>query len=285
LTNPLFALFIPLNRLPFGPPMRTRKKIEEFNNFIMGIITQRRQDLSAGKFLDSKDLLSTMLRHDPDSPYEPLTDQELVHNINLFFFAGHDTTANTLTYVLYYLARNKEVQKKLRNEIYREMNLELDNKQINIPTLDQLKNMEYLNCVIKETMRISPAALQLGRKVTEDYPIPEENIVIPKDTLVLLSIYSILHDPAIYANPDEFNPERFLNGRYDTDVYMPFGGGSRICVGMNFSLMEQKVFISLLLQKFDLSISPDNSDYSKLRVTGLGLTKAKDLKLNFEARL
>jgi cytochrome P450 len=285
LFNPIYFIIPRLAKLSFGPPDRTHKKIIEFNNFILSLISQRRKDLESGKFLDSKDLLSTMLRHDPDNPYDPLTDQELVHNINVFFFAGHDTTANTLAYALYYLARNRDVQEKLKKEIYREMNLELDNKKIHIPTLDQLKNMEYLNCVIKETMRISPAVLEFGRKVTEDYPIPEENIVIPKDTVVLLDIYSILHDPNIYTNPDEFNPDRFLNGRYDTDVYMPFGGGSRICVGMNFSLTEQKIFLALVLQKFDLRVTKDNPDYEKLRISGLGLGRAMDLKLNFEARL
>ncbi|KXN74937.1 cytochrome P450 [Conidiobolus coronatus NRRL 28638] len=264
--------------------MRTRKKIIEFNNFILSLISQRRKDLESGKFLNSKDLLSTMLRSDPDSPYEPLTDEELVHNLNIFFLAGHDTTANTLSYALYHLARNRDVQDKLRNEIYQKMNLDDNQEKLVVPTSEQLKNMEYLNLVIKETMRISPAVLQIGRQLAEDYSIAEDNIVLPKGTNVGLSIYSILNDPAVYPNPEKFDPERFLNNKYEADTYIPFGGGSRICVGMNFSLMEQKIFLALLLQKFDLSVTKDNPDYEKLRISGLGLTRPMDLKLNFEAR-
>ncbi|KXN74938.1 cytochrome P450 [Conidiobolus coronatus NRRL 28638] len=285
LFNPFFVIVRPLAKLSFGPPERARKNINEFNSFILGLINQRRKDLKNGKFLDSKDLLSTMLRDDPDSPYEPLTDEELVHNFNIFFLAGHDTTANTLSYALYHLARNRDVQDKLRNEIYQKMNLDDNQEKLVVPTSEQLKNMEYLNLVIKETMRVSPAVQQIGRKLAEDYTIPEDNIVLPKGTSVTLSIFSILNDPKIYPNPEKFDPERFLNTKYDIDTYMPFGGGSRMCVGMNFSLMEQKIFLSLLLQKFDLRITKDNPDYEQLRVSGLGLTRPMDLKLNFEARL
>ncbi|KXN65106.1 cytochrome P450 [Conidiobolus coronatus NRRL 28638] len=225
-----------------------------------------------------------MLRKDPESPYEPLTDEELVQNINLFFFAGHDTTASTLSYALYSIARNRDIQDKLRNDIYQKMGLSDNHKKLVVPTSEQVKNMEYLHLVIKETMRMFPPILHLGRTLGEDYLIPEDNIVIPKGTNIALSIYSVLHDPKIYPNPEKFDPERFLNAKYDVDTYMPFGGGSRMCVGINFSLVEQKVFFALLLQKFDLKIAKDNPDHEQLRISGFGLTRPTDLKINFEAR-
>ncbi|KXN73740.1 cytochrome P450, partial [Conidiobolus coronatus NRRL 28638] len=191
------------------------------------------------------------------SPYEPLTDEELVQNINLLFFAGHDTTASTLSYALYSLARNRGIQDKLRDDIFQIMGLNNNHKKLVIPTSEQVKNMEYLHLVIKETMRMFPPILHLGRTLGEDYPIPEDNIVIPKGTNIALSIYSILNDTKIYPNPEKFNPERFLNAKYDIDTYMPFGGGSRMCVGISFSLMQQKVFFALLLQKFELGIAKD----------------------------
>jgi cytochrome P450 len=282
--NPIFSIIPPLTKLPFGPPEKARKKIIEFNSLTLNLINQRRRDLESGKFNGSRDLLSCMLRKDPDSPYEPLTDEELVQNINLFFFAGHDTTASTLSYALYNLARNRDVQDKLRSDIYQKMGLNSDHKKLALPTSEQVKNMECLHLVIKETMRSQPPILHLGRTLGKDYSIAEDNLVIPKGTNIALSIYDILHDPKIYPNPEKFDPERFLNAKYDVDTYMPFGGGARMCIGVNFSLMEQKVFFALLLQKFDLRIAKDNPDYEELRVSGFGLTRPTDLKISFEAR-
>jgi cytochrome P450 len=102
--------------------------------------------------------------------------------------------------------------------------------------------------------------------------------------MVSVSIYGAHHDPNVYPNPQKFEPERFLNGKYDNDIYLPFGGGSRMCIGMGFSLMEQRVYLSMLLQKFTLEIKKDNPDYDQLRMVGLRLTKAKDLRLNFTPR-
>ncbi|KXN74930.1 cytochrome P450, partial [Conidiobolus coronatus NRRL 28638] len=183
-----------------------------------------------------------------------LTDKELINNLNIFFIAGHDTTANTLSYAMYHLAKNQHVQDKLRAEIYSTLQVDPNTKDLVIPTSEQLKSMNYLACFIKEVMRITPAVLQVNRELQSDYTIPTDKVVLPKGTQVMLSIYSIQHDPKIYPKPEEFDPERFLVGKYDTDIYMPFGGGTRMCVGMNFSLMEQKVYLSLLLQKFTLGI-------------------------------
>ncbi|KXN74929.1 cytochrome P450 25A, partial [Conidiobolus coronatus NRRL 28638] len=190
-----------------------------------------------------------------------LTNEELVANLNVFIMAGHDTTANTLTYAMYYLAKYQDVQEKLRNEIYATLEVAPNNFDLAIPTAEHLKSMKYLSCFIKEVMRITPAVLQIDRQLSSDYTIPGENVVLPKGTHLNLSVYSIQKDPRIYPNPDEFNPERFLNSKYDTDVYMPFGGGTRMCVGMNFSLMEQKVFLIMLLQKFHLNIDKNNPDF------------------------
>ncbi|KXN74924.1 cytochrome P450, partial [Conidiobolus coronatus NRRL 28638] len=200
------------------------------------------------------DLLSTLLRETANNHEDPLTDEELVHNLNVFFVAGHDTTANTLACGMYQLAKNKQVQDKLRKEIYDTLQIQPGTNKIVVPTFDQIKNMEYLGLFIKEVMRINPSVAQIVRKLTEDYHIPSDDVVIPKGTTVNVSIYGIHHDPKIYPNPEKFDPERFLVGKHESDVYMPFGGGSRMCIGSNFSLMEQKVYLTMLLQKFTIDI-------------------------------
>jgi cytochrome P450 len=282
--NPVYFFFQFLHRFPMGKMAEAHKNIGEFKEFTMKMIEQRRKDLKDHKFEDSKDLLTTLLRETELNQEDPLTDEELVHNLNVFFIAGHDTTASSLSYGMYHLAKNQEVQKKLRKEIYEVLEISPETKKVSIPTFEQVKNMEYLGLFIKEVMRITPSAGQIVRKLTEDYQMPNDNIILPKGTTINLSIYGIHNDPKIFPNPSLFDPERFLNGRFDTDVYMPFGGGSRMCIGSNFSLMEQKTFYIMLLQKFDLDIKPDNIDYEKVRIKGIGLTRPMDLKLNFSPR-
>ncbi|KXN74932.1 cytochrome P450 [Conidiobolus coronatus NRRL 28638] len=281
--DPLYLLLPFIEKLKLKKRMKKHHDAIEFKKFILGIVEERRSDIKAGK-ANGKDLLATMLAADPESPFEPLTDEELVENLIVFFIAGHDTTANTLSYAMYYLARNPEIQEKLRNEIYTTLKIPKDHEKLVVASTEQFKEMEYLNCVIKEVMRISPAVVQMFRIVEEDFNIQNENIVVPKGTLITLSVYGAHHDPKTYPNPHKFEPERFLNGKYDTDIYLPFGGGSRMCVGMGFSLMEQRVYLTLLLQKFTIEIKEDNHDFNSLRLSGLVLTKAKDLKLNFHPR-
>jgi cytochrome P450 len=283
ITDSVYLTFPILEKLKLKNRVQKYEDAKEFKNFILDIVNARRKEVKSGKS-NGKDLLSTMLAEDPDSPFEPLSDLELVENLIVFFVAGHDTTANTLSYAMYHLARNPEVQEKLRKEVYTTLNIPKDHDKLVVPTADQLKDMEYLNCVIKEVMRISPAVVQIPRIVQEDFTIPNDNVVVPKGSMVSVSIYGAHHDPNVYPNPQKFEPERFLNGKYDNDIYLPFGGGSRMCIGMGFSLMEQRVYLSMLLQKFTLEIKKDNPDYDQLRMVGLRLTKAKDLRLNFTPR-
>jgi cytochrome P450 len=283
-SNPLYFLIPYLNRYPMGNMAKAYKNLEEFNGFIQSLIDQRRKDMNEHKFDNSKDLLSTLLRETAKNHEDPLTDEELVHNLNVFFVAGHDTTANTLSCGMYYLAKNRHVQDKLRKEIYDTLQIQTGTEKVVIPTAGQIKQMDYLGLFIKEVMRLNPPISQIFRTITEDYPLPDDNIVLPKGTTVNLSIYSAHHDPKTYQNPEKFDPERFLNGKYDTDVYMPFGGGSRMCIGFNFSLMEQKTYLIMLLQRFDIHIKSNNPDFDKLRIKGMGMIKPTDLKLNFEPR-
>ncbi|KXN74931.1 cytochrome P450 [Conidiobolus coronatus NRRL 28638] len=283
IADPIYLTFPILEKLKLKNRVQKYEDANEFKNFILDIVNTRRKEIKSGKN-DGKDLLSTMLTEDPDSPFEPLSDVELVENLIVFFVAGHDTTANTLSYAMYHLARNPEIQEKLRKEIYTTLNIPKDHDKLVAPSTEQLKDMEYLNCVIKEVMRISPAVVQIPRIVEEEFTIPNDNVVVPKGSMISMSIYGAHHDPKTYPNPQKFEPERFLNGKYDTDIYLPFGGGSRMCIGMGFSLMEQRVYLAMLLQKFTLEIKQDNPDYEQLRMVGLRLTKAQDLRLNFTPR-
>ncbi|KXN74926.1 cytochrome P450 [Conidiobolus coronatus NRRL 28638] len=280
--SPLYSLIPFLNHYPVGDMAKAYRSLDEFKEVIQALISQRRKDLKDKKFEDSKDLLSTLLRETEKNHEDPLTDEELVYNMNVFFAAGHDTTSSALACGMYYLAKNPIFQEKLRNEVLQALGTSSASDKITVPEESQIKEMNYLGLFIKEVMRLNPPISQVFRGLTEDYSIPDDDVILPKGTIINLPIYAIHHDPKIYPNPEEFNPERFLNGKYDTDVYMPFGGGSRMCVGFNFSLMEQKVFFIMLLQKFIIEIMPDNPDFEKLRIMELGQIRPLELKLNFK---
>lgn len=280
----LFLSFPILEHFPIFGRSKLHKNCDEFNKFIGEMVSKRRAEIEKSKNSDSKDVLSLMLDNDPDSSYEPLTDEEIIGNLNVFIIAGHDTTAHTLSYTMYYLAKDQNVQQKLRDEIYKTIEIPANQAEVVIPSAEKLKDMVYMDCILKEAMRMSPAVVNLHRHVAEEFQFAGENLVVPKDNLVSISIYGVQNDPKIYQNPEIFNPERFVNAKYDTDTYLPFGGGSRMCVGMNFSLTEQKVYLAMLLQKFTIQIHQDNPDFEGLRMSGLIISKPKDLKLNFVQR-
>ncbi|KXN74933.1 cytochrome P450 [Conidiobolus coronatus NRRL 28638] len=280
----LFLYFPILEYFPIFGRSKLHKNCDEFNKFIGEMVSKRRKEIEKYKNSDYKDVLSLMLENDPDSPYEPFSDEEIIGNLNIFIIAGHDSTAHTLSYTMYYLAKDQNIQQKLRNEVYKTIEIPANQAEIVAPNTESLKDMVYMDCVLKEAMRMSPAVVNLHRHVAEEFQFPGEDIVVPKDNLVSIAIYGVQNDPKIHQNPKIFSPERFINTRYDTDTYLPFGGGSRMCLGMNFSLTEQKVYLSMLLQKFTIQIHKDNPDFERLRMNGLIFSKAKDLKLNFVQR-
>ncbi|KAI9484151.1 MAG: cytochrome P450 [Benjaminiella poitrasii] len=270
LFNPWVNLFAKLDFLvKYVSPQRRRvmQATSEFNQMLENLAEKRRQEIQRGDKSDipenEKDLLTLMIEADLRDGLQ-ITTKELRHNIALFFLAGHDTTAHTLTFCLYNLAKNKHVQRKLRKEILHV----LGDEPVDVaPSMTDLKQMTYLNMVIKENLRRSgPVDKLFTRDAVADINLA--GTWIPKGTPVSIDIASIHMDPRIWQSPENFIPERFEEGgEHDSHIgltWIPFSNGSRQCLGMNFSLTEQRVVLSMMLKRYEIDISKDSIHYNEI---------------------
>ncbi|XP_058065110.1 cytochrome P450 6a2-like, partial [Anopheles bellator] len=180
-----------------------------------------------------------------------MTLNELAAQVFIFFLAGFETSSTTMNFCLYELATNPDIQDRLREEI----NRAIEDSDNNV-TYDVVMNMQYLDQTINETLRKYPPVESLTRVPLRDYTIPGTKHVIPKDTLVQIPVYALHRDADHYPDPDQFNPDRFLAEevqRRHPYVFLPFGEGPRICVGLRFGVMQTKIGLITLLRNFRFS--------------------------------
>ncbi|GAB5493323.1 MAG: cytochrome P450 [Phototrophicaceae bacterium] len=227
--------------LPTPSKYRRKQTIDLLNQVVMPIIKARRQQDE-----DTGDLLS-MLLSAKDEDGQGMTDEQVRNESLTLVLAGHETTANALTWTLYLLSQNPDVADKLRAEVDRV----LGKRQ---PTLADLKDLTYTEQVIKEGMRVYPPVWSVARQtqdVTElgGYPIG-------KYATAIIPIWSVHHDERWYPNSDAFEPERWGDERAEAVpryAYMPFGGGPRICIGNSFAMMEAQLILASIVQQYHLS--------------------------------
>ncbi|EAT46155.1 AAEL002638-PA [Aedes aegypti] len=181
-----------------------------------------------------------------------MTDNEMIAQAFVFFLAGFETVSTTLTFLIYDLVVNKDVQQRLYEEIVA-TNDSLQGKLLNYDTLQKMK---YLDMVLSESMRIRPAAATLDRLCVRDYEVDDGQglkFTINKGTAVWIPTQGIHMDPMYYPNPERFDPERFNDenkATIDPMTYLPFGVGPRNCIGSRFALMEIKAIVYYLLLHF-----------------------------------
>ncbi|XP_042869793.1 probable cytochrome P450 6a14 [Penaeus japonicus] len=179
---------------------------------------------------------------------EVLNELVITAQCVLFYIAGYDTTATTLSFLSYCLALHPSIQQKCMEEIE-----EVLRRHKGELTYEALQEMTYLDMVFAETLRLYPPAPRVDRTVTKDFTLPDMNLTLQKGQKVTIPIYSIHRDPDHYPDPLKFDPERFSpenKAMRSQMVYLPFGSGPRNCIGMRFALMEAKVAAVYLLQEF-----------------------------------
>ena len=182
-----------------------------------------------------------------------LADDEIIAQSVIFLLAGFETSTNTLAFTLFLLATNPDIQEKLRTEIKEAMA-----SGARKPLYDVVQNIEYLDCVIKESQRVFPTAAQVNRECSEDYDL--NGINIPAGTEVWIPIYSLHRDADVWTDPEKFDPERFRGPSKDARHafhFLPFGAGPRNCIGMRFALMEIKIALVKILMKYKFVLSPE----------------------------
>ncbi|XP_022352321.1 cytochrome P450 4A11-like [Enhydra lutris kenyoni] len=179
-----------------------------------------------------------------------LSDKDLRAEVDTFMFEGHDTTASGISWILYALATHPEHQQKCREEI---QSLLGDGASI---TWDHLDQMPYTTMCIKEALRLYPPVLCVGRELSKPVSFPDRRS-LPKGFLVTLSFYALHHNPKVWPNPEVFDPSRFAPGSSrHSHAFLPFSGGSRNCIGMQFAMNEMKVAVALTLLRFELAPDP-----------------------------
>jgi len=204
--------------------------------------------------MPSQDLLDLLLdAHDPSSGVG-LTKQEVIDQVVTFFFAGHETTAHTLTFATALLARHPHITTKVREEI--DSVLGPHGKV----TYDDVHKFPYLTAVIKETLRMYPIAPELTRELSEDTTIGGHKV--PKGTRLHLGIMALHYNDQVWDQPNVFDPDRFLHSKdeessgYGIYGHIPFGFGRRSCIGQNFALMELRIVLTTLLRHFSFEHLP-----------------------------
>ncbi len=221
---------------------RADRAYEYLNSLVYGIIEDRQRRRASG-VAPTDDVLS-LLMDAMDEDGSQMSSKQLRDEVMTLFIAGHETTAVTLGWAWHLLAQNPGVEQRLADELRAVLSGRT-------PSMDDLPRMPYLDAVIREVLRLYPAAYIIQRTSTE--PIELGGYHFPANTTVLMSQWVMHRDPRYFDAPEEFRPERWLTGiadRLPAHAYFPFGGGPRRCIGQIFALTEAALVMATLAQNF-----------------------------------
>lgn len=231
-----------LSFLPTPTFARYQRVMRQLDQFIYRLIAERRQRPGP-----DDDLLALLLGA-RDEAGAGMTDRQLRDELVTLLVAGLDTSAVTLTWLFYLLSRHSAVEDALAREVETVLGERA-------PSWDDLRSLKYVEAVVKETMRLYPAAWLIGRQAVEDGVIGEHRI--EKDASVLLSQWVSHRDPRNFPNSESFDPARWIRGPEPSKyAYFPFGGGPRVCIGNSFAMMEMTLIVALAAQRFRFSSTP-----------------------------
>ena len=281
--------FMLIDRIFWRTPQgkRTRELCDLVHEYAEEVITKRRAAIKSEdkegsqtfmegivkgrKYFDFLDIL--LMARDEDG--NGMSDLEIRNEVDTFMFEGHDTTTSSMSWTLYCLAQHPQHQDKIREEVRSVL------KGRKWLEYEDLKNLNYTMCCIKEAMRLYPPVFLFSRKATMDFNL--NTYVIPKDVNLLICPLIIHHNANIWYNPEEYDPLRFQpsnmqnHGAYD---YIPFSAGSRNCIGQNFAMNEMKVVIGTIVNRLTLTVDTTHPVEMVIRVI---LRTKNDIKLMVEA--
>ena len=243
-----------LEKLPIPPVRRFHKARARLDQTIYGLIRERR---ASG--VDRGDLLSMLLAAQDEDGGAGMTDEQVRDEVLTLFLAGHETTAVALSWAWYLLSQNPEAEAKFHAEIDRVLGGRL-------PSIDDILALRYTEAVFSETLRLYPPAWAVGRRALEDVCLG--GYTIPARSVLLMSPYVVHRDPRWFAQPQRFQPERWLAAAERPRFgYFPFGGGARVCVGERFAWMEGVLLLAAIGQRWRLRLDPAQRVDTHARIT------------------
>uniref|UniRef100_A0A8C9JQ84 Cytochrome P450 3A n=2 Tax=Panthera tigris altaica TaxID=74533 RepID=A0A8C9JQ84_PANTA len=281
----LDPFFFSLLLFPFLNPVFELLNIWLFPKSVINFFTKSVKRMKESRLKDKQkhrvDLLQLMINSQNSKEtdtHKALSDLELVAQSVIFIFAGYEPTSTSLSFLVYELATHPDVQQKLQEEI----DATFPNKAP--PTYDALVQMEYLDMVLNETLRLYPIAGRLERVCKRDVEI--SGVFIPKGTVVMVPTFTLHRDLDLWPEPEEFHPERFSKKNKDSInpyIYLPFGTGPRNCIGMRFATMNMKLALVTLLQNFSFKPCEETQIPLKLNAQGI-IQPEKPIVLKVELR-
>ena len=245
-----FGFYMPfgalIERLPFPATLRFRRARARLDATIYRLIAERRRSGT-----DRGDLLSMLLlAQDTEGDGGGMTDLQLRDEAMTIFLAGHETTANALTWTWYLLSQHPDVEGRMHAEIDSALGGRL-------PSADDLPALPYTRMVLAESMRLYPPAWIIGRRAVG--PFEAGGYTIPARSIVLLCQYTMHRDPRWFPDPERFDPDRFTPEQQASRPkfsYFPFGGGPRVCIGEQFAWMEGVILLATIAQRWRLRLVP-----------------------------
>jgi cytochrome P450 len=234
-----------LNRLPVPSTRRWNAAERHMNGLMYQLIEDRRAAGAAGD-----DLLSLLLSARDKETGEPMSDKQVRDEAVTLLLAGHETTANALSFASHLLATNPEAQQRARQEL-------ADVLCGRPATMADLRRLPYTSAVVSETMRLYPPAWLIQRRLVQDRVM--HGYRVPKGATLFMPTWVVHRDPELWPDPERFLPERWLADPGDRHryAYFPFGGGPRQCIGNDFATVEATLVLATLLPRWRLAPAPD----------------------------
>ncbi|MEP7287007.1 MAG: cytochrome P450 [Chloroflexota bacterium] len=255
--------------VPLPRNIRNKRGVRQLDEIIMPIINSRKGAE------DNGDLLSMLLLAE-DEDGNHMTDKQLRDEVVTLVLAGHETTANALTWAWYLLSQHPEIEAKLHEEVDRVLGDRL-------PTLADLRQLEYTQMVFKEAIRLYPPIPSYARQSL--VPVELGGYTLPAGSIILISPHVFHKDARWWDEPEAFKPERFSKENEKTInkyAYLPFGGGPRICIGNSFAEMEAVLLLATIAQHYRMQLDP--ADQEVVPEPTLTLRPRHNLMMRLEKR-
>lgn len=252
---------IPL--LPINKGFQKAKK--DLDSIVYGMIKEHRKKLDKGYEKESHDdLLLTLLQaQDEEAGIGRMNDEQIRDEVMTIFLAGHETTANALTWTYYLLSENPLIETRLQEELYSIFG----NSRTPI-RVDDVPKLQFTEKILTESMRLCPPAWALGRQAVDDYKVGGYSI--PKGSIILMSQYVMHRDPRYFPEPDRFYPDRWteeFKKQLPRFSYFPFGGGIRGCVGEPFAWLEAILLVATISRQWRMKHVPSHKVELKALIT------------------
>ncbi|KAJ8951744.1 hypothetical protein NQ318_012595 [Aromia moschata] len=234
-----------------------REKNNVYRKDFMHLMLQLK---NRGHVADDASIMDTEGNDEKKQPH--LTFNEFAAQCFVFFVAGFETSSTLMTFALFRLTENPDIQEKLREDI-----LSVLKKHDDKLTYEAVMEMSYLDKVIDETLRINPPVSALPRVCNKTYRVPGTDVTIDPGTNINIPVYGIHMDPEYYPNPEVFDPERFSEenkAKRPSCTFIPFGEGPRICIGLRFGIMQAKVGLIRILKDYKVTLNQKTKTPIKL---------------------